>query len=382
MAADGPKRLKKGEILFKENEPINMIYVVQSGKLSLGIERGGKRLEIMTAGANQVLGEQGLFSAARHLFTAEATQEVRLMEVPLETMKEQLKTASPGVKLLMKSMTDEAKVVRNLLRSLKMETDKAPCPQPAIPRICSILNLVGRHTGKPNKEKPGELEVDWAILKINTTRMFAESPVRMRSLLDLLKKIGYAELTFIKTEEGDEELNKAIIHNIQDIEDFAEFYQYNLYKGGYSEVIHVDKLALKVAKLFVALSEGIEPDRRGATIMEWEKVLETAKTAHNFEIKGTHLDVLEKKGLFVKRQSRENAPTVIMFDRNEFKKMSTYWAIIHEIDKWNDKGFVDLNEKEEKASASSGPACPQCQGVIDASHKFCPHCGFKIEAAA
>lgn len=379
---DNSKRLKKGEILFRENEAIQMIYVIQSGKLSLGIERGGKRLEIMTAGANQILGEQGLFSAARHMFTAEATQEVRLLEVPLETMKEQLKSATPGVKLLMKSMVDEAKVVRNMLRSLKMETDKAPCPQPAIPRIFSILNLVARHTGKPNKEKPGEIEVDWAILKINTTRMFAESPVRMRSLLDLLKKLGYAELTFIKTEEGDEELNKAIIFDIQAIEDFAEFYQYNLYKGGYSEVIHVDKLALKAAKIFAALSEGLEPDRKGAVSLEWEKMLEAAKTTYGFEIKGTHLDVLEKKGLFVKRQSRENAPTVIMFDRNEFVKMVIFWAMIHEIDKWNDKGFVDMNEKEEKARTGGAAGCPQCQGVIDNTHKFCPHCGFKLEAAA
>lgn len=380
---DNSRRLKKGEILFRENEAIQMIYVVQSGKLSLGIERSGKRLEIMTAGASQVLGEQGLFSNGRHMFTAEAAQETKVMEVPLETMKAQLNTAMPGVKLLMKSMVDEAKIVRQMLRSLKMETDKAACPQPSIPRIFALLNLVARHTGKTNAEKPGQYEVDWGVLKLYTMRMFAESPGRMRSLMDLLKKLDYADLKIVKTEEGDEELSKVLVHNIQAVEDFAEFYQYNLYKGGYSEQLHVDRLALKVAKALAAMSEGLEPDRKGAVTLQWDKVLDDSKKVYGIDLKNTHLDALEKKGLFVKRQSRENAPAVIMFDRTEFVKMSTYWAIINEIDKWNDKGFVDLNEKETSGAATSDGGCPQCHGAIDANtHKFCPHCGLKLGAAA
>ncbi len=381
---DSSRRLKKGEILFRENEPVTMIYIVQTGKLSLGIERSGKRLEIMTAGSSQVLGEGALFTNARHMFTAEAAQETKVMEVPLETMKGQVNTAAPGVKLLMKSMTDEAKIVRGMLRGLKMETDKAPCPQPSVPRIFALLNLVARHTGKTNPEKKGEYEVDWGVLKLYTMRMFAESPTRMRSLMDVLKKLDYAELKITKSEEGEEELSKILVRNIQDVEDFAEFYQYNLYKGGYSEQLHVDRLALKVAKALAAMSEGLEPDRKGAVTLQWDIVLDDAKKKFHIDLKNTHLDALEKKGLFVKRQSRENAPAVIMFDRTEFVKMSTYWAIINEIDKWNDKGFVDLNEKESAGPAvAEGAACPQCQGAVDpATHKFCPHCGFKLAAAA
>jgi hypothetical protein len=379
---DNLKRFKKGEFLFKENDPISMMFVVQSGKVTLSVERSGKRLEIMSAGANQVLGEQALFSNARHMFTAEALQEVRVMEVPVETMKDQVTKASPGIKLFLKSMVDEAKQVRTLLRSLKMETDKAPCPLPTIPRIFSILNLTARHTGKANPEKPGEIMVDWGVLKLYTTRMFAESPNRMKSLLDLLKKLNYCELQFQKSEEGEEELSKAILFNIQAIEDFAEFYQYNLYKGTHSEVIHVDTLALKVAKALAAMSEGLEPDRRNAVSLVWDQVLDDMKKKFFIDLKNTHLDALERKGLFIKRVQREKEPTVLQFDRTEFVKMSTFWAIIHEIDKWNEKGFVDLNEKEAQGAVGGEGGCPQCKGAIDSSHKFCPHCGAKVAAAA
>ena len=260
---DNLKKFKKGEILFRENDPIGMIYVVQSGKVSLNVERGGKRLEVLTVGASQVLGEQVLFAQARHAFTAEVMQEVKLMEVPVEVIRAQITNAPAGVKLLLKSLVDEAKVVRQTLRSMKMEADKSPCPQPAIPRIFALLNLVARHTGKKNSEKPNEILVDWGVLKLYTTRMFAESPQRMKSLLELLTKLGFCDLKIGKSEEGVEELQGAVIHDIQVIEDFAEFYQYNLYKGSYAEIIHVDTLALRVAKGLVLLSENLGLDRRG-----------------------------------------------------------------------------------------------------------------------
>jgi hypothetical protein len=39
------------------------------------------------------------------------------------------------------------------------------------------------------------------------------------------------------------------------IEEFAEFYQYNLYKPGKSEIIYVDAMALKVATALVEVGK-------------------------------------------------------------------------------------------------------------------------------
>lgn len=375
------RRLKKGEILYRENDVTNMIWVVQSGKISLAVERGGKKYEVMTVGPGQVLGEQAIFTNARQMFTAEAMQEVKLMEVPVEVLKTQFTGSPAGMKLILKSMVDEARAIRTTVRALKMEQEKSPCPSVSIPRIFSLLNLVARHTGKANPENKNEIIVDWSTLKLYTMRMFAESPQRMRGLLDLLTKLGHCHLESAKTEEGEEELKQGIVHNIQLIEDFAEFYQYNLYKGSYAEVIHVDTLALKVAKVLAGLAEGLEVDRRGAVSVTWDKVLEECR-AKGFELKNTHLDVLEKKGLFVKRQTHENQPATLQYDKVEYLRMSVFWAIIHEIDKWNDKGFVDLNEKEAKADGQGHEVCPSCQSKLEATHKFCPGCGQKVAAAA
>lgn len=377
---DNVKKLKRGEILFKEGEACTSIYMIQSGKLNLILERGGKKIEIVTLGTSQVLGEAALFNASRNAFTAEAAQECKVLEIPVDVMKAQFEKAMPGIKLMVKSMSEDVKQARTMMKNIKMEGDKSPMPQALIPRTFTMLQIVARHIGKKNDAaNPNKIDLNWGIFKMYVNRFFGEAPTRFRSLMDLLQKTQMATLKIEKNEEGQEELSWVYINNIQAIEDFAEFYQYHLFKGAKAEAIFVDPLALKAAKALVEVSTGVTPDHKGASHVENNQVLAFCKEKYKFDLKNTHLDVLEKKGLFVVRKSPEGGPTTLGIDRSEFEKMATYWGIIYEIDKWNDKGFVDLNEKEE-VQAATGMACSSCQQPIQEQHKFCPSCGFKVAA--
>lgn len=378
---EASKSLKRGELLFKEGEPVQNIYVVKSGKISLFVERSGKKIEIMTVGASQVLGEQALLAPARALMSAEAAMETKLLEMPLEAMKTQFGASTVGMKLMMKSLIDDMRGAHTTIRSFKMEQDKSPCPQVFIAKLFCMLNLVARHTGQAVPEKPNERIVDWNTLKLYVSRMFLDSPQRMRSLLDILLKLKYTDLKIEKNEDDEEELTRIHLFNVQLVEDFAEFYQYNLYKGGRAEVLYPDALAHRVAKCMLKITDNIEADRKGVVRVDWDIMLKEAKAQFNLDLKDTHLNAMEKKGLFVKRQSQDNGPAILSFERAEFQRICLFWEFIMEIDKWNDKGFVDLNEKPEEAKVVSLTAsCPQCSGPLAAEHKFCPSCGFKLAA--
>ena len=378
---DNVKKLKRGEVLLKEGESCNSVYLIQSGKIALTLERGGKKIEITTLGTSQVIGEHALFSSAKNLFSAEAASETRVLEIPAEIMKLQFEKAAPGIKLLVKSMSDEVKVARNALKNIRLEGDKSPLPHALIPRTFTMLQVVARHIGKKDPENPKQIDLNWGIFRMYVSRFFGESQARYRSLMDLLAKLQLATLRMDKNEEGQEELGSILIKNIQDIEDFAEFFQYHLMKGAKAEAIYVDPLALKAAKAFVAFSEGAPVDHKGASGVDFNALTAECKTKYKFDLKGTHLDILEKKGLFVKRKAHDDGTVTVSFDRSEFEKMATYWAIIYEIDKWNNKGVVEMVDKEE-ASASSGATCPSCQAPLQETHKFCPGCGAKVASAA
>lgn len=376
------RKLKRGEILFKEGDAPTAVYMVQSGKMGLMVERNGKYLEIISLGVNAVFGEQALFSTGRHAFTAQALQEAKVLEVPIDMLKQQFEKCPPGMKLLTKSMVDEIKSARQTAKTIKMETEKSPCPQGIIHKMFTVVHLIARHIGKKNAENPDEILVAWNALKLYATRFFGESPQRLRQTMDLLAKLKFAELKMAKSEEtGEEELVDVTLKKVQLCEDFAEFYQYHLFKGSRAEAIYVDPLALKVAKALTDLSEGAPVNHKGASLLDYQVVLNECKQKYRIDLKNTHLDALERKGLFVQRKSFDDGRVELSFDRAEFAKMVGFWSIIYEIDKWNDKGFVDLNEKEEVGGGPEGE-CPGCKFKVEAGHKFCPNCGFKMAAAA
>lgn len=385
--ADTVKKLKRGEILFKEGETPKSVFLIQTGKIALMSERSGKSLEVAVLGPSQVLGEAALFSTtAKHEYTAEALQETKLLEVPLELMKAQFEKCPPGIKLMTKSLSDEMRSMRKTIKMSKMETEKTPCPQGVIHKLFTEIHLIARHIGKKNPDKPDEIVVAWNALKLYASRFFGESPQRLRSIMDVLLKLKYVELTMGKVEDemGNEGEGEEIVDikflRVQLYEDFAEFFQYHLFKGSKAEAIFVDPLALKVARALADLSAGAEVDHKGASKLDWSVLLAECKSKYRLDIKNTHLDALERKGLFVKRQSFDDGRLQLSFDRSEFVKMADYWAILYEIDKWNERGTVVMVEKEEVAS--SGPVCGACAGVLEEKHKFCPHCGAKVEQPA
>lgn len=394
---DNGKRYKKGEYLFQEGDLTKMLYIIERGRVALTVERNGKKIELATMTKSQILGEQSIFSNARQSFNAEAIQECQIMEVPVDLIKSQFANSPPGVKLIMKSLVDEVRAARQMLRSIKMSQDSSPCPQVSIPRIFCILNLVTRHTGRlleavsPEVPEGGPAEVseqapiqrykvDFGTIKLYTSRMFAESPQRMKNLVDLLQKLDYLETHYMKNDDGDEELDHVVIKDLQAIEDFSEFYQYNLYKGGKSEVIYVDMLAFKVANALVEMSKDLEVGHKGAVSLDYDEVLQKMKDSYKMELKATHLDILEKKGLFVQRVPNGDSKTDLKFDKVEFQTINSWWKIIHEIDKWNTTGSVDVNERESLYDDVAKSGCPGCKGEVLDDHKFCPHCGYKMTA--
>ncbi len=382
-AMENIKQLKRGTSLCVEGENITHLQIIKSGKVSFFTERAGQKIELKTVSNSGSIGGAAMLGEAKHLFSAEAVTETHVIEIPIDMVRTQMAGASPLAKVVFKNLLDDLKYFQTAYRSNKMEQDKSPCPPILIPRIFTILQVVARITGQKDAEKANAYLVDFGTLKIQTSRLFLESPPRIRSLLDLLAKLKHIDLIFDKNEEGEEELAKIQMHNVQLLEDFAEFYQYNLFKGGKSEVIEIDKLAVRVAKALIAVTQEAPIDRRGAVRMNYETVVSEIKTRFRLDLKDTHLNILEKKGLFVKRQAAENV-VYLSFDKAEFDKTVTYWDIINEIDMWNEKGSVNLTQKPISAEStepeSTKAICPSCSEPIAVEGKFCSNCGHKLAA--
>ncbi len=377
MSQDSGKRLKRGEKLLLEGSNGNSVYFIQSGKIRAFLERGGKTIEVATLGAQQVIGDQWLFTQSKSLYSFEALQETHIVEIPVDVLKVHYEKSNPALKLIVKSMSDELKNARQQQRSRALEGDFSPMPLNQLAKSLSLIHLSARHLGKATENG---VEIDWNLFRQSLQRFFMEPTSRLKQWMLLFKKKGLCQFEVKTNEEGEEDLGKILITHLQRLEDFAEFYQHYYFKSPTHELIQYEEAPFRAAKLLVELGEGLPVDHKKATTVDMNQINESFKSNYGTEFKSTSFDHLERKGLFVKRKSLDDGRLLVSFDREEFSRIVSFWDILKEVNQWNEKGFVDMNEPKIESSEKASLVCPSCHGGLQDMHKFCPECGFKLAA--
>lgn len=380
------KVYKKGEFLFKEGDKIQSLLLIQQGAVSLCLARPKKNVDLFQVSSSQVLGEQALKGATTHPLSAIATQETKVVEIPIDLIKQQTEATPQTVKVLIKSLVERLATASNEVKSSKLEKDTSPCPEDQVAKIFGSIYHTAHHKGAALDEKnKTKITMDWTSMKQYAQRVFTESPKRLEQACALLTKMKLAQFEMGKLPEdpeGPDVIVKIHFFDLQAVETFFEFYQYYYFKGGKTEILKTDEMCTTLLSNLITLTEGLTPDRHGVVSMDFVKTIERFKTDFGINLNNDHFARLEQKGIFAKRAPRTDGTVVLQFELKEFQNTQKIWRMLREVEKWNEKGFVDLNEDEAKAKKKSeGPSCPQCGAGAPATAKFCTECGTKLAAA-
>jgi hypothetical protein len=380
------KVFKKGEFLFKEGEKIQNLLLIQQGAVSLCLARPKKNVDLFQIGSSQILGEQALKGASTHPLSAMATQETKVMEIPLELLKQQTEAAPQTIKVLIKSLVDRLVIASNEVKSSKLEKDTSPCPEDQVAKIFGSIYHTAHHKGEASDEKnKSKITMDWTAMKQYAQRVFAESPKRLEQACCILVKMKLAQFEMGKLPEdpeGPDVIVKIHFFDLAAVEAFFEFYQYYYFKGGKAEILKTDDTCVQILANLIALADGLPLDRHGVVSMDFSKTIERFKSDFSINLNNDHFARLEQKGIFAKRAPRTDGTVVLQFELKEFQTTQKIWRMLREVEKWNEKGFVDLNEDESKPKKKTdGPTCPQCGAGAVATAKFCTECGTKLAAA-
>jgi CRP-like cAMP-binding protein len=382
------KTVKKGEFLFREGEKITNFIFIKTGGVSLCLARSKKNTELFTVGANSVLCEQALSGAQTHVYSALATAETQLMELPVDIFKKQVESSPEILKVLIKSLTDRLKFAVGEIKNSKLEKDSSPCPEDQTAATFAALFHALNHKAEKLPQKDGKIfyKIDWTLLKQYGQRVFRESPKRLEQAINIFVKMKTASFEMgkpIDNPEGPDEIQKVNFFEIATIEAFFEFYQYYYFKGSAATILKYDDFSYNILGHIIKLTDGVEVDRFGVVSLDYTKVIESFKNDLNINLNNNHFSQLEARGIMAKRQSRDNGQVLLQFEIKEYKTTHYIWRILREIEKWNEKGFVDLTEDEsKKTKKSNGPTCPQCAVEVAAAAKFCHECGCKLQAVA
>jgi hypothetical protein len=379
------KTFKKGEFLFREGDKAQFLYIIQSGSISVCLQRPKQKIELYILSATQMAGEQLLSSNTTYAASGVALTETKVLEVSVDLVKSQLESSPQLIKVLTKSIITKLRLVSSELRSLKLEKDNSPCPPEVVAKVFASFYHSAIHKGEKHGER---LKLEWPNVKSYVQKVFLESPKRLEGALQILNKLKMVQIEMGKNiDEPDEpeQIMVVYVNDMPSIEQFFEFYQYCFFKSGKADFLKVDEKYACLLKALLDCAKNQPLDRHGAVRFEFPALVERVKNECNLTLTTSSFDLLESKGLLAKRQST-GAGVFISFDYQEWHRTLINWRFLREIEKWNERGVVDVSEIEDPFSAlkdsSVTSRCPECSEPAQEKQKFCAHCGFKLSSAA
>lgn len=377
------KILKKGEYLFKEGEKIQTVYIIQSGQVCICLQKNKKNIDLMNVGSGYVFADLIVLGQSLYTYSGLILQETKVVELPLEGFRQQYDGLHQIYKSMLKTTAEKLKWAINEIKNTKSEKNSLACPEESIPKVFGTIFHVVNHKGiKDNNQA----KVDWQTLKQYSQRIFGESLKRLEQATQLLVKLKLAEYIYGKNPEdsdkqdGKDEIQGFKIFDLAALESFFEFYQYYYYKASKSELIKFDEANYNTLRLLIMAYQDSVPDKFGIVSKDFNEVV-SFFSDYGVNLGAGHFTSLETKGIFCKRKSTSDNKVLLQFEIKEFKTQIEIWKILKEIDKWNEKGFIDLKDIDDgpkKKQIIEGIECQECHSVMSFQSKFCSECGVKL----
>jgi hypothetical protein len=220
-----PKLFRRGETIFKAGEPIEVLYIVQSGIAAVSVDRGGKNLEIVQVGTGQLLGEDAIWGRKQWSATAVANNDVRALPNEVAEALKLLNSGTALIQMFIKGVVEKERNWWNTLLEIRGEADPTPCPPEKVTQLFAVLYQTATYTGTVKK---GATVVVWPAFKKYCQRVFLESPVRLEQAVNILVKVGAAKLEMIPCEtdpEAPDELGFVHFTDLERVKRFYEFYR-------------------------------------------------------------------------------------------------------------------------------------------------------------
>jgi CRP/FNR family cyclic AMP-dependent transcriptional regulator len=113
-AAGETIKLKKDEILFLAEEKQNDIYIVQSGKVMVFVQKGSEIIPVAYLGKGEYIGELTFFDEAGRSASIICTEDSEFVKISIEEME---RSCPPWLKTIGQQLTRKIREGDELIRS-------------------------------------------------------------------------------------------------------------------------------------------------------------------------------------------------------------------------------------------------------------------------
>lgn len=118
------KFLQEGELLFKDGDPGDAAFIVDSGCIGIFKLVEGEEVELAVLNPGELFGEMAIIDGSRRMAHAVAKEESVVIEIPAKTLEAKLAKSDPFLRAIMKILVNSLRSVHQAyMRRARSVTD-------------------------------------------------------------------------------------------------------------------------------------------------------------------------------------------------------------------------------------------------------------------
>lgn len=327
----GVKALQKGEILFREGDPSDAMYVIKKGRIAITKAKGESEIVLAELVPGEMLGEMAFFDNRPRSAGAKAAVDSEVIALPFKALHAQFKTFPEWLKAMVKTVNSHLRNANQRIKNLEStQTDSANMfPPHMITRLTAIISLVGFKCGEPEDEG---MVVPYNTLRNYCIQIFQAPTNKLDKIMEMYMGMG-----FMKVEDLGEGKKKVTVLNHKLLTDFTDWYNKYLFTEEAKRVT-VEEKELDVLRALVFYGKKQEADGKGEVTVNLTDVQNNSMKDLGKVIDVNMPDGLAEKGLIQDKQSGEGGIVTTRFNLSELETILPYWDIVHTLKKVPGRG--------------------------------------------
>ncbi|HEX4924562.1 MAG TPA: Crp/Fnr family transcriptional regulator [Bdellovibrionales bacterium] len=318
------KKLGPNELLFREGDPSDAMYVVKSGRLSVFKAKGKAEIQLAELGPGAMLGEMAFFDNKPRSASAKATQDSEVIILPFKALYAQFKTFPEWLKSVVKTINDHLREANQRIKNLEQATnDTRMFPPHTITKLCGILALVAHKYGEA---VPEGVVVPGGTLRKFTIQVFGEPTNRMQKLTEQLSGLGY-----MKVEDLGEGKQRMTMLKLDQLADFVEFYNDYLFKDEGKRVT-IEETELKVLRALIAFGSQVPADESGKVKISLNNMQNESMKVLGHLVTANDVNGLISKGVIGDKESQKGE-LFTSFSLKDLQRILPFWELIYTLEK-------------------------------------------------
>lgn len=317
----GSKNLKKGDILFREGDPSEAMYVIKSGKIAITKPKGNSEILLAELKPGDMLGEMAFFDNQPRSAGAKAIVDSVVIELPFKALNAQFKTFPEWLKAIVRTVNNHLRNANKKIKDLEKtgEEEKEYFSPYIVTRLTAILTFVAARFGE---KTPEGVLVPPNRLRNYTIQVFQQPTAKMNRLMEIYQGFGY-----MKIEDLGEGRQKITLYKLDLLSSFVDYYNEWIFKAEEKRT-NIEEKEVKPLKALAHYGKKEPVDNKGNVKVNLTQMQTDALRELGFPFNADDVNGLAEKKVTSEKMSGDGA-VFMSYNPQEIENLSLYWELIY-----------------------------------------------------